>query len=634
MNRFQNIFPAAIRLPGMFLLLILALTGSGMRDGFAQSAPARDDAHPKRVLVLFNDARDTSGNITLQQAFQTELQRLATNRIDFFEEYLYARHFTDPAHFQLFQNYLGRKYAGQNLDLIVVFPAGDYALAGALPAALFPDVPVVFVTANELEVPYAISKLGVTGIIQRFDIRGTLGLILRLQPDTRRVVVVGGTSESDRASLGRIQEIAQGLEGIEIDFWTNRPVAELPAAVKSLPPGTVILLSTIQRDAGGQPYFMSQVAQLLVPSASVPIYVLGGLAVGSGVVGGVVVDSEKLGAHGGQLAFRVLGGVKPESLPIEVETKGTPMVDWRALRRWHLNESRLPADCVVRYRPVTLWDQHRDLILISLAVFLAQAVTITGLLAQRKRRRHAEAEMLNQQTELAHVSRVSTMGQLASSLAHELSQPLGAILKNAEAAEIFLQHEKPDLEEIRAILADIRKDDQRAGNVIARMRSLLKRRSVELISLDLGELLRDTVTLAESDARARLVTISLQLPVKLPDVRGDRVHLQQVLLNLILNAMDAMAGTAKAERHLTVRAELLPDEYVQVSVSDCGTGIPPDKLARLFEPFFTTKPDGMGMGLPISQTIIEAHGGTIRAVNNATQGAVFKFTLKVADPSS
>jgi len=634
LNRFQNIFPAAIRLPGMFLLLILALTGSGMRDGFAQSAPARDDAHPKRVLVLFNDARDTSGNITLQQAFQTELQRLATNRIDFFEEYLYARHFTDPAHFQLFQNYLGRKYAGQNLDLIVVFPAGDYALAGALPAALFPDVPVVFVTANELEVPYAISKLGVTGIIQRFDIRGTLGLILRLQPDTRRVVVVGGTSESDRASLGRIQEIAQGLEGIEIDFWTNRPVAELPAAVKSLPPGTVILLSTIQRDAGGQPYFMSQVAQLLVPSASVPIYVLGGLAVGSGVVGGVVVDSEKLGAHGGQLAFRVLGGVKPESLPIEVETKGTPMVDWRALRRWHLNESRLPADCVVRYRPVTLWDQHRDLILISLAVFLAQAVTITGLLAQRKRRRHAEAEMLNQQTELAHVSRVSTMGQLASSLAHELSQPLGAILKNAEAAEIFLQHEKPDLEEIRAILADIRKDDQRAGNVIARMRSLLKRRSVELISLDLGELLRDTVTLAESDARARLVTISLQLPVKLPDVRGDRVHLQQVLLNLILNAMDAMAGTAKAERHLTVRAELLPDEYVQVSVSDCGTGIPPDKLARLFEPFFTTKPDGMGMGLPISQTIIEAHGGTIRAVNNATQGAVFKFTLKVADPSS
>jgi signal transduction histidine kinase len=618
----------------MILLLILSLTGFGIPSGFAQSGMTRDNFHPKRVLVLFNEARDTSGNITMQQAFQAELQRLSTNRIDFFEEYLYARHFTDQAHFRLFQDYLGKKYAGQNLDLIMVFPAGDYALAGALPEALFPDVPVVFVTANELEVPYAISKLGVTGIIQRFDIRGTLGLIMRLQPDTRRVVVVGGISESDRASLGRIQEIAQGLEGIEIDFWTNHPVAELPAAVKTLLPGTVILLSTVQRDTSGQPYFMSQVAQMLVPSASVPVYVLGGLAVGSGVVGGVVVDSEELGTRGGQLAFRVLGGIKPESLPIEIETKGTPMVDWRTLRRWHLNESRLPADCVVRYRPVTLWDEHRDLILISLAVFLAQAFTITGLLAQRKRRRRVEAEMLNQQTELAHVSRVSTMGQLASALAHELSQPLGAILKNAEAAEIFIQQEKPDLVEIRAILADIRKDDQRAGNVIDRMRSLLKRRHVELKSLDLGELLRDTVTLAEPDARSRHVTISLQLPVKLPAVHGDRVHLQQVLLNLILNGMDAMAGTAMAERHLTIRAELLKDEDVQISVSDGGTGIPPDKLARLFEPFFTTKPDGMGMGLAISQTIIEAHGGTIRAVNNATQGAAFKFTLKLDESSS
>jgi signal transduction histidine kinase len=623
----QYILSAAFRRPGMILLAILGMTIFGRPDGVAQTANGRESSRPKRVLILFNDGRDTSGNITLQQAFQAELQRLTTNRVDFFEEHLYARHFSDPAHFQLFQDYLGKKYAGQNLDLIMVFPAGDYALAGALPEALFPDVPVVFVTANELEVPVAISKFGVTGIIQRYDIRGTLALIMRLQPDTHRVVVLGGNSEVDRATLGRIEEIAQSLEGIEFDFWTNCTVAELPAAVKALPAGTAILLSTFQRDASGQPFFMSQVAQMLVPSANAPIYVMGGLAVGSGVVGGVVVDSEKLGVRGGQLAFRVLGGVKPESVPIEVETKGTLMVDWRALRRWHINESRVPVDCVIRYRPVSLWEEHRDLILFSLAVFLAQALTITGLLAQRKQRRRAEAEMLNQRTELAHVSRVSTMGQLASSLAHELNQPLGAILRNAEAAEIFLAKEKPDLEEIRAILVDIRKDDQRAGNVIDRMRSLLKRRSVELKPLDLGELLRETVALAESDARLRQVNITLQVPAKPPVVCGDRVHLQQVLLNLILNGMDAMAGVEEEERLLTVRAELAGDGNVQVSLSDCGTGIPPDKLGRLFEPFFTTKPNGMGMGLAISQTIIAAHGGKIWGVNNATRGAVFKFTL-------
>jgi signal transduction histidine kinase len=496
-----------------------------------------------------------------------------------------------------------------------------------LPDALFPDVPVVFVAVNEQEVPQGLAKLGVTGIVQRFDIRNTLALILRLQPDTRRVVVIGGSSEVDRATLGRIETAVQSLGGVEFAFWTNRPVAELPVAVRSLPEGTVILLSTVQRDVTGQRFFTSQLAQMLAPSASVPVYVLGGWAFGSGAVGGAVVDPEALGAKAGQLAMRVLGGGRPEDLPIEVATKGTPMVDWRALRRWGIKESRVPAEGVIRYRPITLWEEHRNWILVSIAVFLAQLATIAGLLVQRRHRRRAEAEIMNQRTELAHVARVSTMGQMTSALAHELNQPLGAILRNAEAAEMFLQKEKPNLPEIRAILADIRKDDQRAGSVIDRLRSLLTRRELELKPLVLGELLAETITLAQSDARSRHVTLVLDVPAHLPAVRGDRVHLQQVILNLILNGMDAMTGGAKTGRTLTVRAEPADDGGVQIAVSDCGTGIPAGNLDRLFEPFFTTKPNGMGMGLAISQTIIEAHGGRLWGGNNVTRGAVFKFAL-------
>jgi signal transduction histidine kinase len=377
---------------------------------------------------------------------------------------------------------------------------------------------------------------------------------------------------------------------------------------------------------------MSQLAQALAPVASVPVYVLGGWVLGSGVVGGSVVDSDDLGTRAGQLALRVLNGAKPEDLPIEVATKGTPMVDWRALQRWGIKESRVPVGGVIRYRPQTLWDQHKNLILVSSSVLLAQAITIAGLLAQRRKRRWAEAEILAQRMELAHVARVSTMGQLSSALTHELNQPLGAILRNAEAAEILLQNDQPNLDEVRAILADIRRDDRRAGDVIDRMRTLFKRRSLVSNRLALRNLVEETVALARSDAEARQVKMSVQISPLSPMVWGDRVQLQQVLLNLILNGMDAMDTTPRSRRSLVVQVRETKDGYLQVAVSDCGTGIAPDDAAHIFEPFFTTKPNGMGMGLAISRTIIEAHGGDIRAERNTPEGTTFTFTLPRLKP--
>ena len=583
--------------------------------------------------MIFNESKDVLGNIVLEQAVRSEMQRLVTNRIEFSSEYLDASHFSDQKHFRVFQDYLGRKYAGQKLDLILVFPSRDYRLAGDLPNELFPDVPVVFVAVNEMEVPAAIARLGVTGIVQRFDLRGTLGLIMRLQPDTRRIVVIGGTNEVDRATLGRIAEASRALEGIEFEYWTNRPVAEAVRAVKSLPEGSAVLISTVVNDASGQTYYMSQVAQMLAPVADVPVYVLGGWVLGGGAVGGSVVDPEDLGVRTAQLAVRVLNGANPESIPIEVATRGTPMVDWRSLKRWNIKPGRLPADCIVRYRPNSIWEEHRTLIVFIGVVLLAQALTIAALLVQRTQRRRAEMEIQQQRTELAHVARVSTLGQLASALTHELNQPLGAILRNAEAAEIFLQNDKPNLNEVREILADIRRDDRRAGDVIDRMRTLFKRRSLVSGILDFRDLVEDTVALARPDAEIRQMQIHTRIPPQLPAVHGDRVQLQQVLLNLILNGMDAMKATPKLERRLTVRVSESKDGNLLVAVSDRGTGIASEDRVRIFEPFFTTKPDGMGMGLAISRTIIQAHGGEIRAANNALGGATFAFTLPRREPA-
>ena len=589
-----------------------------------------DNSHPKRVLLIFSESRDLPGNVLMEQAVRGEMLKDSTNRVEFFTESLDSSHFPNPRHYRLFQDYVKNKYAGQNLDLVMMFMARDFMMAQELPPSLASNLPSILVAVNDLETPQPIRGRPFMGIFQRFDVEGTFRFIFQLQPETRRVVVVGGTSKADQALLGNIVETARSVAGVDFEFWTNRPVTEIYEEAKVLPEGTVILLGTMQRDVTGEPLYTSQVARKLAPFASVPVYVLSDGLIGSGAVGGSVVDFEWLGTRAGELASRVLAGVPANQFPMKVQSNGVPMVDWQAMERWNIKSSQLPANCVVRYKPRSVWENHWELVVLVGIGFLAQAVTIAALLVQRSRQRKAEAEILKQRTELAHVARVSMMGQLATALTHELNQPLGAILRNAEAAEIYLQSDQPNLREVRAILTDIRRDDKRAGNVIDRMRSLFRRQQLTSGTLNLQDLVEDTVAMARPDALTRQVKLKVEIPPNLPPAQGDRVHVQQVLLNLILNGMDAMNTIPKSRRALVVGVVETKHGNLQVKVSDCGTGIAPDDANHIFDPFFTTKSNGMGMGLAISRTIIEAHGGEIWMESSATEGTTFTFILPPA----
>lgn len=612
------------------VFLIFWLFAGGTQSGWSQASNALPHIeHPatKRVLMIFGEARDLPGNVTMEQAARAELQADTTNRVEFFIESMDAGRFPNFQHYQQFRDYIKNRYAGQNLDLVMMFLSRDFKLAGGVPSVLATNLPLVFVVVNDLNEPGLFGGMPATGIFQRFDIDGTIRFIFHLQPETRHVVVIGGNSKADQAVEAQIVESSRSVAGVDFEFWTNRPVAEIVQNARSLASGTVILLSSVQRDAVGEPFYTSEVARMLAPVASVPVYVLGAGSVGSGALGGSVIDLEGLGAGAGKLASLTLAGRPVSQIPAEVRTNGIAMVDWRALQRWDINPNRLPTDCRVLYRPHTAWESHRTLILSTVTIVVLQAVTIAGLLVQRRQRQRAEAEIQRQRAELAHVARVSTMGQLASALTHELNQPLGAILRNAEAAEVFLQSDRPDLAEVRAILADIRRDDKRAGNVIERMRSLYRRRALSLGSLDLCDLVEDTVALARVDIAQRHIRVALEIPPHLPAAQGDRVHVQQVLLNLILNGMDAMNTIPKARRTLSVRVGETKNGNLHVSVLDCGIGIAPDDAAHIFEPFFTTKSNGMGMGLAISKTIIEAHGGDIWMESSAMEGTKFTFLL-------
>ena len=229
--------------------------------------------------------------------------------------------------------------------------------------------------------------------------------------------------------------------------------------------------------------------------------------------------------------------------------------------------------------------------------------------------------------QMSHLARVAMLGELSGSLAHELNQPLTAILSNAEAAQRFLSQEPADLDEVRAILKDIVKDDNRAGEVIQRLRALFRKGELQFNELDINETIREVLKLINSDLLSRNVVVQTELQEGLAAVNADRVQIQQVLLNLVVNGCDAMVNTESANRRLTVRSAASNGE-VEVLVIDEGCGIPPERLEEVFTPFFTTKSNGMGLGLAVCRTIVAAHGGRLWATNNnGHRGATFHVTL-------
>jgi C4-dicarboxylate-specific signal transduction histidine kinase len=303
-------------------------------------------------------------------------------------------------------------------------------------------------------------------------------------------------------------------------------------------------------------------------------------------------------------------------------------IDWRRVERWNIPARRVPKKCEILNREPSFLDRYRtEAILIALIVLL-QAAVIALLLRQRHVRRQALVQAERQRLELTHASRLSMVGELSASIAHEINQPLAAIHMNASVGEELLDSANPQLTEIRAIFGDIRRDDERASEVIKKLRELLQKRSVEMIPIEVNEAMRAVLRFLSVTARHRDLSIRTDLAEGLPRVRGDRVQLQQVVMNLVMNAIDAMSDNPPERKTLSVRTQQKPDGWVEVSVCDAGPGIAPAAVASVFDPFFTTKPQGMGLGLSISRTIVQSHGGRIW-VETAADGATFRFTLPV-----
>jgi signal transduction histidine kinase len=590
--------------------------------------PAHAAEDEARVVILNGFDPYLPSYMMMDSAMRASLAKESSKHIEFYYEQLDANRFAvGPRDPELFAA-LAKKYDGLQIDVVVTVMKPTLDFYKKYGAAIWPGARLVFhgvpdPTEEPVEFP-----AHSTGLRNKDDIAGTIALARRLQPDARRILVVVGVSPLDLEVEWRTRQVLRGTAGTAtVDILSGAPLAELVARVAKEPTDTIVLWLGQWRDRDGRSYLSSQVLQAISAVSAAPVYGLWETQVGFGVAAGNMEPYELRGEMVGQLVRDALAGQTPAAGRAVLSVPTRCVADARALRHWSLDAARLPSDCEVRFAERPLWRQYWWQIALTIAIVAGQALLITALIVQRRRRRIAEAESQKRFAEMAHMNRRVSMGELSASIAHELNQPLGAIHNNAGAAEMLIKADPPKLQEVAEILADIKRDDRRASDVIARIRRMMRKNPIEVQDIDLNESIGEAIQMVAADATVKGVSLKTELEPGLSKVRADRVEVQQVLLNLMLNAIEVLHDQNGEKRELVIRSKRANGKEAEVSVADSGPGIHEEVLPRIFEPFVTTKPTGMGLGLAISRTIVEAHGGQIRAENAPAGGAVFLFTL-------
>ncbi|WOH72111.1 HAMP domain-containing sensor histidine kinase [Bradyrhizobium sp. NDS-1] len=583
----------------------------------------------KRVLLLHSFGREFRPWSEYARSIKAELERQSPWPLDIQEHTLLTARFNNPGPEAPFVEYLSSLYQGALPDIVVSVGAPAARFVQQYRGKLFPDTPtVVAVVEQRLVNPVDLTDRDVV-VAVRNDFVAAFNNILQLLPNTTTVAVVIGASPLERFWIEEVKRELKPLEGrIDLVWYSDLPFDNILKRASTLPEHTVLFWGLMSVDAAGIMHEGDIALQSLHAVANAPIFSYQEPFFGSSTVGGPMHSVSETTSKTVNAVMKILGGEKPANITYPPIGFAPPKYDWRELQRWRISESNLPPGSEILFREPTFWERYRWQVLLLASVILVQTGLIGGLLHERRRRQHAEIESRQRLAELAHVNRYAAAGELTASIAHELNQPLGSILTNAETAELMLKGASPNLEEIGEILADIRRDDQRASEVIRRLRSVLRKTPFEVRDIELNATVRDAIGLVVALANGRRIALTYMPAVFDLHVKGDPVQLQQVILNLIINAMDAISDAETVKREVSV-STVQAGAHAEITVADTGPGIAASDLAKVFDPFFTTKPQGMGIGLAIARTIVEAHGGTISAANRSSGGALFTIRLPI-----
>lgn len=609
--------------------IVVAMAVGLTADAAAQPAPAAAGPQPTaiRVLVIDQEGQTRPAFVQFMEGFRAGLAESQGRHEVFIENLDLARLDRPAVEPEGAADWLVEKYRDRSFDVIVPTSslARDFVLANR--ERLSPGARIVALERPGEPPPAGERPRDYTSSTTDSTMGATVELACELLPRTRRIALVSQAGPHPALLAVQVQQVQAVTQqrGLEYVPLIDLPLSELRQRLRDLPADSVAVFGGYWRDEAGRMRVPAEVLESLCRESHLPFFGIGDTYIGRGVVGGVCADTRALGESIGRLAV----ASRAEPLPEPVTVPPVCIFDDRVLARFAIPATRLPTGSRVLFREPRIWDRYWPQIIAGMTLVALQAALIAALVAQSRLRRRAELTVAEQRDHIAHAGRVSMLGQLAASLAHELGQPLGAILNNVEAASLLLRDDRSaNAGELREIMADIAADDARAGAVLDRIRAMVRRQRFAVGPVDVPDLIRGVLALAEPGLAADRIEIGVFCDPTIPRVAGDTILLQQALLNLIGNSADAIRASKKARDGgaITIRARRDGDA-VELAVIDNGGGMGETTISMALEPFESTKQDGLGMGLPIVRAIAEQHEGTLRLENSPGHGLTARLRV-------
>lgn len=526
------------------------------------------------------------------------------------------------------EQWFQQRLSGRTFDAMVMLSmvSPDEVLRAS--RKLWPEVPLFAVSSDCGLRDASPSSQAWTPLCFGDTTEPTLDLAFALFPSTRHIAV-SGTSLTDDPWRPRLtRTLARRSDQANLIDLTGLGLEELRTAMVNLPSDTILLLGGPSADPNGRWIYPRRVLQALQEVSRIPVFSDNGALFGQGTVGGTLVESDALG-H--EAALSVVQRLRVGENAALKEMPLTTKVDWRALSEYDVSEAALPEGVELVFREPSLWERYRWLVLITCLVLITQTAIVVRLVMERSRRRQAELQALKRLSELAHLNRLGAVSQLSLSLAHEINQPLGAILSSAQTCEVLLTQPTPHWHDLHVHVKRIVEANRLASRIVRGLRELTHKPTLEHVTIELDPWVRDTTALLSRDAQLRGVSCVLSLQAPHAFIQGDRIQLQQVLINLTLNALEAMQEPGTRVLQLSVSTHRLDRTHVCVRLDDGGPGLPSPEPEAVFEPFFSTKQQGLGLGLGIARELVHVHGGTLHGSNLPGGGARFELVLPLTN---